>query len=355
MTRYSHWEPRKNRDYQFFDENIQDLFDMGATSIYVHKYVGTKNTKEIDEWINNNADDPFNIQDILFLENRDRSYDPHIYELLGVHNVQDLEFSMSQFAMLLEADVLFITFHINDSIRRLGRKLMPGDVLELPHLRDDALLGDRPAINKYYVIDEITRPAEGFSPTWWPHLYRAKCKPMSNSEEFKDILDQPGTDANGDPLDNGSTLGDIIGNYDKEIDLTNQLEAAADKAVHLRNFDSMQKFYIVKNDDYSSQYGWVFASGPEAPNGKEVTVGEDFPDNPTVGMFFLRTDMEPNVLFEREEHYWRRHNINLRTPWTASHRILTSFMNNDTVTTIDGKSFAEKTPLSKAITNREKK
>jgi hypothetical protein len=39
------------------------------------------------------------------------------------------------------------------------------------------------------VIEEVTRAAEGFSATWYPHLYRAKCKPLVDSQEFKQILD----------------------------------------------------------------------------------------------------------------------------------------------------------------------
>ena len=32
--------------------------------------------------------------------------------------------------------VLFINFHLQDMVDGLGRKLMSGDVLELPHLKD---------------------------------------------------------------------------------------------------------------------------------------------------------------------------------------------------------------------------
>jgi hypothetical protein len=79
---------------------------------------------------------PVNIQDLLFLENRDRTYDPNIYRLRGHYNVQNLDFDLSQFGLFLNNDIIFITVHYNDMIDIVGRKLMVGDVLELPHLLD---------------------------------------------------------------------------------------------------------------------------------------------------------------------------------------------------------------------------
>jgi hypothetical protein len=138
-----------------------------------------------------NTSDPTQIQDLLFLENRDRKYDPDIYVMRGVYSLQDLDFNLSQFGLFLQNDTVFITFHINDTIEKLGRKLISGDVIELPHLKDDHALNDLQfALKRFYVIEEVNRAAEGFSVTWYPHLYRAKCKPLVDSQEFKEILDQ---------------------------------------------------------------------------------------------------------------------------------------------------------------------
>jgi hypothetical protein len=85
---------------------------------------------------------------------------------------------------------VFITFHINDTVEKLGRKIMSGDVIELPHLDDEHALNDlNYALKRFYVIEDVNRAAEGFSNTWYPHLYRAKCKPLVDSQEFKQILD----------------------------------------------------------------------------------------------------------------------------------------------------------------------
>ncbi len=237
MPRLSLYNPKKGNNYKFIDKTIWQMFQVGGTDVLVHKYVGPGS---IDLWdsaksytagsfvqitingqqtvykatvSNSNitppntdyweyirtetpttpvydADNPFNIQDLLFLENRDRKYDPDVFVLRGVYNIQDTDFNLSQFGLFLQNDTIFVTFHINDTVEKIDRKLIAGDVIELPHLKDEYALNDLQfALKRFYVIEEVTRAAEGFSVTWYPHLYRAKCKPLVNSQEFKDILD----------------------------------------------------------------------------------------------------------------------------------------------------------------------
>lgn len=169
------------------------MFQAGGTDVFVHKYLGSgapaagtasPSTPQYD------ALNPLNIQDLLFLENRDRTYDTNIYQLRGVYNVQDTDFNLSQFGLFLQNDTVFISFHINDTVEKLGRKIMAGDVIELPHLKDEYALNDLTfALKRFYVVQEVNRASEGFSSTWYPHLYRAKCTPMVDSQEFKQILD----------------------------------------------------------------------------------------------------------------------------------------------------------------------
>ena len=95
MPRISLYRPEKGNDYKFLDRQISEMFQVGGTDVYLHKYVGPKNPTEE----NSTADQPIydeisetNIQDLLFLENRDRKYDTDIYRVRGVYNVQDLDF-----------------------------------------------------------------------------------------------------------------------------------------------------------------------------------------------------------------------------------------------------------------------
>ena len=142
MPRLSLFKPEKGNDYKFIDRQISEMFAIGGTDLYLHKYLGA-NTDEA----NATADQPHydtlketNIQDLLFLENRDRKYDSSIYKVRGIYNVQNLDFNLSQFGLFIDNDTIFMTVHINDWIKHVGRKPLSGDVFEMPHLKDEFAL-----------------------------------------------------------------------------------------------------------------------------------------------------------------------------------------------------------------------
>lgn len=195
MPRLSLYRPNKTNDYNFLDRTISEMFTVGATDLYVHKYLGPNaNTPSID-YTQPQYDklDPTNIQDLLFLENRDRVYDPNIYRLRGHYNVQNLDFDLSQFGLFLNNDIIFITVHYNDMIELVGRKLMVGDVIELPHLLDYNPLKETipVALKRFMQVTDANYASEGFSQTWFPHLWRIKCEPLVDSQEFSQILQEP--------------------------------------------------------------------------------------------------------------------------------------------------------------------
>jgi hypothetical protein len=195
MPRLSLYRPNKTNDYRFLDKTIHEMLTVGGTDLYIHKYLGPTNQgASIDYTQPEYATlSPLNIQDLLFLENRDRTYDPNIYRLRGHYNVQNLDFDLSQFGLFLNNDIIFIVVHYNDMIEQFGRKLMVGDVIELPHLLDYNPLKETipVALKRFYQITDSNYASEGFSQTWFPHLWRIKCEPLVDSEEFSQILQEP--------------------------------------------------------------------------------------------------------------------------------------------------------------------
>ena len=201
MPRLSLYRPNRTNDYRFFDRTISEMYTVGGLDIYVHKYLGPKTGGEDSVESGNydatqpnySTENPLFIQDLLLLENRDRAYDPDVYVMRGVYNTQDIDFDLTQFGLFLNNDTLFITFHYNDMIDTMGRKLMSGDVLEIPNLRDlnplDAAIPR--ALPRYYVIQDAAFASEGFSQTWLPHLWRVKATPMVNAQEYQEIINKP--------------------------------------------------------------------------------------------------------------------------------------------------------------------
>jgi hypothetical protein len=195
MPRLSLYRPNKQNDYRFFDRTISEQLTVGGTDLYIHKYLGPNATTPSVDYTQPQYDvlRPENIQDLLFLENRDRVYDTNVYRLRGHYNVQNLDFDLSQFGLFLNNDIIFVVVHYNDMIDIMGRKLMVGDVLELPHLVDYNPLRDTipVALKRFYQVTDSNYASEGFSQTWYPHLWRIKCEPLVDSQEFSQILQEP--------------------------------------------------------------------------------------------------------------------------------------------------------------------
>jgi hypothetical protein len=130
------YRPEKGNDFRMLDRNIAEQFQVGGTDVYVHKYVGPVDPVSGEATattpVNGNPISELGIQDVLFMENRDRKYDPDVFVMRGIYTMQDIDFNLMQFGFFLNNDNVMITFHLRNTVETLGRKLMIGDVLELP-------------------------------------------------------------------------------------------------------------------------------------------------------------------------------------------------------------------------------
>jgi len=379
MPRISLYKPEKGKDYDFLDKTITEMFTVGGTDVFVHKYLGPKNPDEADATPSQPRYDAVketNIQDMLFMENRDRKYDPDIYVMRGIYNTQDVDFDMSQFGLFLTNDTLFMTIPINYSVKTLGRKIMPGDVLELPHLKDEHALNDyQVALKRFYVVEDVNRAAEGFSQTWYPHLYRVKMKQIVDSQEFKDILDLPTEEGSS------QTLRDVLSTYDKEMQINNAIlnQAEADSpqsgydttSLYTLQTDAEGKPELVTTDintldastagefadrvnqtpDREGYQGYLLGDGIP-PNGEAFGHGTGFPTATTKGDYFLRTDLMPNRLFRFDGQRWVKMEDKVRMDLSNkdtrnTHK--TGFINNTNSGTIAGQTIVERQSLSKAM------
>ena len=250
MPRLSIYKPEKGNDYKFFDRTINEMFQVGGTDLFFHKYLGpydqgdTNKDGAASPTLPQYSGDTLNertIQDLLFLENRDRKYASDIYTLRGIYNVADIDFNLSQFGMFLQNDTIFLTVHMNDIVERLGRKPMSGDVIEFPHMKDDFSLDESIpiALKRYYVIEDVNRAAEGFSQTWWPHLLRLKLKTLVDAQEFRDII--------GDATTTGS-IANYMSTYNREKTINDQVVAQAELDSPKAGFNYKQ-YYVAPIDE----------------------------------------------------------------------------------------------------------
>jgi hypothetical protein len=280
-----------------------------------------------------------------------------------------------------------ITFHLRGSFDSIGRKIMAGDVIELPHQKDEYALDDSlVALKRFYVVSEVTRPASGYSQTWYPHLLRAKCSPLVDTQEFKEILDQDSG------AEDGSTIRDLLSTYQQSIDINNQIVAQAEADVGKSGYNTENLYVIPKlnaetvdvadvsdtdidasaevpgfdaslvlNSPKKNYYVGYLTGDGVPPNGAPYGFGINFPAGALEGQFYLRTDYMPNRLFRYDGRHWIKFEDNVRMTVAQTGETQTTdpskvrktqkgtFVNNTTTATIAGEVIAERQALSKAL------
>ena len=382
MPRLSIFKPEKGNDYKFFDRNIKEMFTVGGTDLHFHKYLGpydqgdTNKDGEASPTQPQYSGDSLNertIQDLLFLENRDRKYSPDVYVVRGIYNVQDIDLNLSQFGMFLQNDTIFLTVHMNDIVERLGRKPMSGDVIEFPHMKEDYSLDESIpiALKRYYVIEDVNRAAEGFSPTWWPHLLRLKLKTLVDAQEFRDII--------GDGTTTGS-IANYMSTYNREKTINDQVVAQAETDSPKAGFNYKQ-YYVAPIDERgnirtdnvnttdrvntnktinatidtpaASHYGFYLDGDGVAPNGNPAGFGITFPtSNVDTGDYFLRTDYLPNRLFRYDGLRWIKIEDSVRITMSntdTKENWKTKFVNASGTTNINGLTVDQRQSLTNAL------
>lgn len=350
MAKLSLWKPRKGNDFKFIDTISREQFYVASLGIFIHLYEGVIDQGDPTDPSQPSEDQVDNwgittIQDLTFLENRNRKYSDDVFELRGHFNEADKDFELLQFNLALANGSKFVTFHLNDMLDKLGRKLMSGDVIEMPNLRDDALLDESlKAINQWYVITDASWPTDGFSPTWFPHFWRVKAEPIKDAPEFYDITRNEENEP--DPLI------EILSMAARNIAANDAVVAKAEQDVPERNFET-RHFYVVDGDELAGQYPWVWAGDGIPPNNSSLaTSGTAFPSTPAEAEYFLRTDYEPSRLFQFQSGTWRFKEIDLRKTWEKTNRTLETFINNDNTFTEKDAIVPEKQPITKAVKPR---
>lgn len=322
MARLSMWRGGKHtNDYKFLDRVISETYAVGGTGVLIHKYLGPRT-----EEVSTDATQPAyanqserNIQDLLFLENRDRVYDPDVYSMNAHYTVADSSFDLSQFGLFLQTGTLFMTFHINDMVQTIGRKIMNGDVIELLHLVDYNSLDDTTpvALKRFFVCSDAQFASEGFSPTWFPHTWRVKINPLTDAQEYKDILNN--TPA-GDEVT--TPVGNILSTFELFKGVNDAVVLQAEKDVPKSGYDTTGLY--IKSDKRPDElqetpidkvHGYLTGDALP-PNSSTVAAGLAFPAEPDRGDYYLRLDYVPNRLFRYDGKRWVKVEDAVRTNLT---------------------------------------
>ncbi len=365
MPRIQLWNPVKGNDYNFIDKTASSVFDMAGDGALIHLYEGPT----IDS--NGNTDtNILSIQDVLFLTNTNRKYNPDVIELRCHHTPQDVNFDLSQFGIMLSSDVIRLEFHYNDMMERIGRKLIAGDVIEFPSMRDVPIFNNAAGINKFYVVQEGMYSASSFGPKWYPHVWLVRAKLMTASVEFQEVIDQvaEGMTAGGQvsmtglmPMeqDSPSNIKNSLDLFCQITKISEGVKQEAEQQVFFdpKFFESANLYIYLDSKGYPiiSNYFSGDGSPPNGdtsltPGGKLRGAGINFPEDMQDGEYYLRLDYNPERLFQKQGNCYKLIEVNLLKTWTSYNRLLDTFIDNINDTTLpDGSVVGEKQPLSSVV------
>lgn len=302
-----------SKDSDLYDRIVREHIDIGGVVVYAYRYTGTP--PQAGEF-NEPATDPFaetvdigsflGIEDPVFLENRDRSYDFNdVPRMRGAFKVSQDDLIYGRFgAQGLNNDVYQIEFHINTVQALLGRRFIMGDVLEFPHLKDISVNGN--VQPKFYEVARVMKSPTGWDAHYVNHVLSLILRPVRDQQEFIQFMERED--------DYGRTLAEQVSTGPAILDLN---EKTAEKAAEVApdgpwNIDAI---YQDPKDERARPNWWIDNGRP--PDGIAFQEGTTFPINPSDFSYFLRTDFVPHRLFQFYNSRWNLKQIDKHLKWKS--------------------------------------
>lgn len=125
------------------------------------------------------------VQDSLFLENRDRDYANQSTMIKVAYQPFDAISDLSKFGFQV-ADMYTFTTTFATMVKALGRPIVVGDVLELPsETQYDHNLNP---VRKFLEVTDTSWAADGFTTTWRPVIFKFQASQLIPGQEHRDLL-----------------------------------------------------------------------------------------------------------------------------------------------------------------------
>ena len=233
------------------------------------------------------------IQDNLFFENRDIQYSQSPQCVLCQYNPAAKPNDLNKMGFMPVTEELDISVLISDIHQELGRSLIIGDIVALPHVTDDSYDAGGPPTGQpgalYEVIDVFV-DANSYDPSWRDHIYTVRVEPLTHKQETYDITGEPSEGfVDQDAIDTVPLVDRdqmLPINYEVSREARNAGEAGKDTS----------RLYGETNDN--------FQMDGIPPNEEPYTFGTDFPLSATDGDWFRHEGYEPPKLYNYQVDRW---------------------------------------------------
>lgn len=125
------------------------------------------------------------VQDQLFMENRDRDYATASVQFKVAYQPFDAISDLSKFGFQI-SDTYSFTTSFATMVQALGRPIVIGDILEVPsEMQYDQNLHP---VKKFLEVTDASWAADGYTTSWRPIMYKFQASQMIPSQENRDIV-----------------------------------------------------------------------------------------------------------------------------------------------------------------------
>lgn len=234
-----------------------------------------------------------NIQDKIFLENRDRNYAAEPILIKGSYDLIDITTELSKFAIELPSQSIYMQVSFSACVAALGRPLVIGDIIELPS--EAQFSAELKRIEKWLEVTDVGWSTEGYTPGWTPTMQRIILQPAYVSQETQDIfgdLSQSEIPGEEGLVDGGDGNDPIFQDYS---DISQEIEAQSKEMVPEagREMSSTIRAFEQEEVEAAADQGLpnlqkiglnptgLYAEDAMPPNNAPFTEGTDFPASPS--------------------------------------------------------------------------
>jgi len=126
------------------------------------------------------------IEDEIWHENRDRDYADESVRVKAYYDLIDTQSDMARFGIELPSQTFYLVISFSASVRKLGRPLVIGDIIEMPS--EQQYTPNLQAVKKYMEVTDVAWSTDGYTPGWQPLLQRIIVAPMLATQETADIF-----------------------------------------------------------------------------------------------------------------------------------------------------------------------
>ena len=239
-----------------------------------------------------------NIQDPIFLENRDRDYSTIPVLLKGRYDVQDSQAELTALAIGSFSDTYTIQLSFASVVQQIGRPLVIGDLINLPG--ETQYSATMSPVLKWLEVTDVSWDSQGYAIDWKPTMLRVIASPAQATQETQDIFG------------NLAPTADSMGSLDKDdgnspewqdyANISQTILALSKDAAPERGTTVSSKFTKFSDDELKRAQEadipvWKLSrvsTGPYVedafpPNDLPYTEGDGYPPNPVDGDYHRLT------------------------------------------------------------------